>query len=30
MPKMELEETKENMIYFTKEWLGIPSFMNYY
>ena len=29
MPKMELEETKENMIYFTKEWLGIPSFMNY-
>ena len=29
MPKMELEETKENMIYFTKQWLGISSWMNY-
>ena len=29
MPKMELEETKENMIYFTKQWLGIASMMNY-
>jgi len=27
--KMELEETKENMIYFTKHWLGIASWMNY-